>query len=65
MLTLYFPTVLVRRWVPPAPGMSPIFTSGKPNFAARDARIMSHCRRESALEFPGSKGGGRVGVNPP
>jgi hypothetical protein len=32
------------RRTPPAPGMVPNFTSGKPNRASAEAKIISHCR---------------------
>lgn len=37
-----FPIARVRRWVPPAPGMTPSVISGSPNLAFGDARIISH-----------------------
>ena len=36
-----FPIVLVKRWVPPAPGIIPMLISGCPNFAVSEAMIMS------------------------
>ena len=36
------PTALVRRWVPPAPGMTPRLISGWPKLAVGEARMMSH-----------------------
>lgn len=48
-LTRNFPTALVSRWVPPAPGISPILTSGKPNFALVEENIMSHSEIISPL----------------
>src|SRR5260221_596123 len=37
------PTARVRRCVPPAPGMMPTRTSGRPNFAPVPAMMMSQC----------------------
>lgn len=41
--TLNFPTALVNLWVPPAPGRSPMLTSGRPNLLLLEAKIRSHC----------------------
>ena len=36
------PTARVRRWVPPAPGITPSLISGWPNLAVSAARMKSH-----------------------
>ena len=41
------PIARISRWVPPAPGMLPMQTSGKPNTALLDAIRMSHCKASS------------------
>lgn len=40
--TFCFPMVLVKRCVPPIPGIVPKLTSGKPNLASDEAKIISH-----------------------
>ena len=41
-MALALPMARVRRWVPPAPGMTPIRTSGCPNCASSPATMTSH-----------------------
>ncbi|MCY1286914.1 hypothetical protein D9M70_358960 [compost metagenome] len=41
-IALALDTARGSRWVPPAPGMVPSFTSGWPNLAESAAMMMSH-----------------------
>ncbi|MCY1183331.1 hypothetical protein D9M73_239410 [compost metagenome] len=41
-MALALPTARARRWVPPAPGSVPTFTSGWPKRALSAATIRSH-----------------------
>jgi hypothetical protein len=56
--TFCFPTVLVNRWDPPAPGIVARVISGNPNLASVDAKIISHCRPYGLVLCPdnGSRG---------
>ena len=46
-MALALPTMRVRRWVPPAPGMTPSLISGWPNFALSAAMMKSHIMASS------------------
>jgi len=46
-IALNLPTVRGKRWVPPPPGIMPIFTSGWPNFADSPAMMTSQVMASS------------------
>ncbi|MCY1443991.1 hypothetical protein D9M71_604360 [compost metagenome] len=46
-MALAFPARRARRWVPPAPGSTPSFTSGRPKRALSAAMMKSHISASS------------------
>ena len=46
-MAMALPTALVSRWVPPAPGMTPMLISGWPKMALSEATIISQLMANS------------------